>query len=475
MTASLLVRFVRPQKRADYEFLAPALEVLETPPSPVKLALIWAICAFVIVTVTWAYFGHIDIISVSQGKIQPVGKTKIVQPLLPGRVSSPPPVNGTKVSKGQVLIELDPTEAIADTKTVTQNLEAAEAEIERRLVAIEAARRGHYNSQVQWPEQTNIATRTREDRLLAAELRQLETTLEALGAQRAQKEVQQSQLSDTIEAQASLVSTMQERVKMRSLLVDRSAGSMANVIDATQSLKEQQTQLVSLKGQLADALSSIPVINKEIDKANHGFLSDQIEKLGLAERNAEELKQKLSKARSAQRQLTLVSPIDGVVQASAVTSMGQVVTPGQELLRIVPDGEELEVEVYVPNKDIGFVHAGQEAIVKLEAFPFTRYGTLDGVVSRVSTDAVPEVDANRMEGDPTGGRSGSFAGVERVQNLVFPVNIKLRSSFLEADQALVKISPGMAVTVEVRTGRRRLIDYVLSPLSEIRSTALKER
>jgi hemolysin D len=174
--------------------------------------------------------------------------------------------------------------------------------------------------------------------------------------------------------------------------------------------------------------------------------------------------------------MTLMAPIAGTVQALTVTTVGQVVAAGQDVMRIVPGDGTLEVEVYLANKDIGFVKAGQEAIAKIESFPFSRYGAIDVRVTRIATDAIPEPDAAQLESN--GARAlnaGMFAGAQRTQNLVFPVTLELLATAIEADGARVPLSPGMAVSVEIKTGSRRILEYLFSPLTEVASEAMRER
>jgi hemolysin D len=174
--------------------------------------------------------------------------------------------------------------------------------------------------------------------------------------------------------------------------------------------------------------------------------------------------------------MLLTAPVAGTVQALSITSIGQVVMPGEEVMRIVPDNDGVEIECYMPNKDIGFVKPGQEAVVKVESFPFMRYGTLVARVSRVSREAIPEPDAQQQEGNPgRSSRSALNAGAQRMQNLFFPVTLRLEKSAISADGEEIPISNGMAVTVEIKTGYRRIIDYVFSPVVEVASKAMKER
>ncbi len=207
------------------------------------------------------------------------------------------------------------------------------------------------------------------------------------------------------------------------------------------------------------------------------FLADNVEKLSEAARRVDDLEQQVIKAEKHRTSMTIISPTDGIVQASAITTIGQVVSPGTELMRIVPANGTLEVEAYLPNRDIGFVAAGQRAVIKVEAFPFTRFGVVEGEVTRVATDAIPEPDAQQLEAAaakelqsiiPTG-------NVQRVQNLVFPVTISPDKSSINVDGKAMPLSPGMAVTIEVKTGKRRILEYLFSPLAEISSEAMKER
>ena len=159
--------------------------------------------------------------------------------------------------------------------------------------------------------------------------------------------------------------------------------------------------------------------------------------------------QQLIKANKRRQSMTIRSPIDGTVQTSAITTIGQVATAGGELMRIVPSNGTLQIEAYLPNREIGFIAAGQPAVIKIKAFPFTRYGTIEGRVTRVATDAIPEPDAQQLEGAaakelqsiiPTG-------NVQRMQNLVFPVTIKPDTTTIEIDGRKMLLLRGMSVTV----------------------------
>jgi hemolysin D len=466
------------RRRADNAFLAPALEILETPPSPVRVALIWIICALAAASIAWAYFGRIDIIAVAQGKFQPTGRVKVIEPLETGKVAALHVFNGSRVAAGDVLVEFDRSAAEADAQSARAGLSSSRAEAARRGEALEAALARQFDPAptIAWTGDTPPALRSREERVFAADLGQVAASLASYEAQRAQKQAERDQLLLTIGTQKNLVATLQERVDMRTLLVAERAGAKAAVIDATETLQYQITQLAIQKGQLASANRGLDVFDKDMQKAIEAFRADNAEKLSEAERQAEELEQKLAKAEAAIEHLTLKAPIAGTVQASALTTIGQVVTSGQEVMRIVPEDAGLEIEVYVLNKDIGFVKPGQEAIVKIESFPFTQYGTIAARVTRVARDSIPEPEANQNEGDPArAANSSAFAGAQRTQNLVFPVMLEPEAATIGIDGRPAPLTPGMAATVEIKTGSRRILEFIFSPLVQIAGSAMHER
>lgn len=465
-------------RRSEQEFLPAALSILETPPSPVHIMFIWIITSLVMLTLLWTIFGKLDVVAISQGKIQPSGRVKTIQPLDTGRVVAIYVENGKHVKAGDVLIELDPTEASADESASVKALYAFKAEKLRREAALEAARKEAFKDipQVSWSEDIPKIIQQREDRVLKGDFQQLSGSIEGFDAQIEQKLSEKQRLENMISSQAALVDTLTQRVEMRKGLLARGSTTKAAVIDALESLQTQQTSLAQQKGQLAETEASLKVLKKDRQKAIDSFLADYEQKLNEAERQIDDLDQRSVKAHEKRDHMTLQSPINGTVLGLSVTTKNQVVTTGEELLRIVPDNSELEVESYIQNKDIGFIKVGQEAIVKLEAFPFTRFGTIDAKVISVAHDAIPEPEAQSIESNPArSNKSKFFGGAQRTQNLVYPIILKLSRNTMDAGDTEVPLSAGMAATVEISTGKRRIIDYIISPLVETTSQAMKER
>ena len=265
---------------------------------------------------------------------------------------------------------------------------------------------------------------------------------------------------------------------MRETLKEQGSLSRALVIESLQQYETQISQLVGEKGQLIETEAQLKTLETKIEEAKNQFIADQSQKLAEAERKADRLAQELIKAKTKNDRATLKAPIEGVVQQLMVTTVGQVVSSGQSLMTIVPTGGPIEIEALIQNQDIGFVEAGQDVIIKVKSFPFTRYGTIDGKVLRVSHDAVDEREAMGMSDPNTAARqqgSATASAPARSQSLVFPATINLAKRSMNIDGKEIALTAGMAVTVEVLTGQRRAIDYVLSPLREVASRTAHER
>lgn len=460
------------------EFLPANLEILETPSSPRAGLFLWGMCAFLAFVLLWSVFASLDIHAIAKGRIQPSGRSKVVQPLEPGRVQTIMVANGQTVRAGELLLELDPTEAEADRDAYAAQLESLNAEIDRRVAAIEAARQDQEDPKLNFSKTTSEAIQVRERAALKADINQFFATRQTLLAQKGELEARQKRLTLSIEAREKLIASLQERVNMREALASMSSGTRAAVIDALQVLQGEQTTLAYDRGQAIETEASTVLNARRMKQFVEEFVARQTQQLVDAQRKRSDVEQALVKAAAKLGRTRMHSPIDGVVQQLAVTTIGQVVTTGQPLMVIVPQDGPLEVEALVENQDIAFVRPGQEVIIKVDSFPFTRHGTIDGIVRRISPDSVDQRDAAQGADASTavrGMNSATLSGVSRVQNLVYPVTIELKQLSIRADGRDVPLGPGMMVTAEVRTGSRKVIDYLLSPLREIQSQAAKER
>ena len=401
-----------------------------------------------------------------------------MQPLEAGKVALIRVENGSRVRAGDVLLELDPTETGADRDAQMRDLESARAEAARRKVAMEVAAAGKKLTPkpIKFDSTIGQEVQRREESVMAAELGQLKSTQSSLDAQYVENIATRDKLVNSLKAREKSIALAKERVDMRSELNDRGSLSRALVIEVLSQYETLATTQVNEKGQLVETEAKLKTIDRKMDEGLTQFIAEQSSKLVDVERKADTLAQELVKATAKNDRSTLKAPIAGTVQQLAVTTVGQVVGSGQSLMTIVPSDGPIEIEAMVQNQDIGFVEAGQEAVIKVEAFPFTRFGTINGKILKVTRDAVDEREA--MADPATAGRSGGGGGGQsggKGQSFVFPATVTLDRSNMLVDGKEVPLSAGMVVTVEILTGHRRAIDYVLSPLRELASTSARER
>ena len=496
----------------DREFLPAALEILETPPSPLPIALMATIAAFALVALAWSFFGRLDVHAVAPGKIETVGYAKVIEPLDPGKVAAIHVEAGQAVKAGDLLFELDPAEAVADARSAEADTNASLAEIARRRYAIEAVRaaeaemtRGDtaasepgepkdidwqlgYNPierlaaepelNIAWDPALPEPYRLREEAVLRADLVQLADALGALDKQMAQKLATHKRLDMSIAYQQKLMETLNQRVSTRQEAIDLKVGTKINLYDAKEELEKSQSQLASDEGQLIETDAALRELQSEKAKTVSQFIADNENKLAEASRKADEAREALAKAAAKLARTRLAAPIDGVVRQTAVTTVGQVVMPGQQLAVITPAGGKLQVEALVPNLDIGFVKLGQEAVVKVDAFPFTRFGVLHGKVVKIASGAIDEQEAKRALANEAASANVAQSpppAPGQPESFVFPVAVALDESVMKINGSIVPMTPGMTVSIEIKTDSRRVIDYLLSPLTKIASEAARER
>jgi len=474
---SAVIRMLRPVP-ADRAFLPAALEIIETPPSPVCIALMLSICACVTAALAWSYFGRIDIHATAKGKIEPSGHVKVVEPLETGTVAEILVADGQLVKAGAVLLVLDGREAAAELAEATHDMTAAQAEALRRQAEIAAVKTGT-PVDIHWPADIPAETRAREEAVRQGDLAELGATLANLAAQEREKVAAVEQLDLSLLADQALVQPLSDRVALRRTLFGEGNGSKLNLLDAEQTALENKVQIAGDTGKRSMAVAAITSLQTERKKTVEAFLADDMRKLAEARRTADAKAQERAKAQARLDHLTITAPIDGRVQALAVSNRGQVVSTGQEVMRLVPTDGPVEIEAYVTNDDIGFVTPGQTATVKIDSFPFTRFGTLDAEVTEVAYDAIPADSANQVIGDATRRADPASRGLtptaKPMTDLVFEARLKPNANAISVNGHDVPLTAGMTVTVEIKTGSRRIIGYLFSPIVEVASQAMGER
>ncbi len=431
------------------EFLPAVLEIEQAPPSPVGRAILWTIVVVFLSAVAWAWLGWVDIVAVAPGKIIPSGYSKVIQPYETGVVASIHVQDGQMVQRGEVLIALDPTQNRADQDRAANEFQAARVDA-ARLRALIAGKRTFEAPAGADPKYVAL-----QRDLLRDQVTEFQSRVAAASHLIEQRKAALGQTTENIRRLEATLPIEAERADAyKRLLEDHYVSKMDYLqfeqqrIDKAQELAQTRKKLVQDQAALAEAEKNYRALVSEFQR------SKQVE-LSIAETKAVSLSHDVVKASQKAELQKLVAPIDGVVQQLAVHTVGGVVTPAQSLLIVVPKDHPVEVEAHVENKDVGFVQEGQAVEIKVETFPFPIYGTIPGRVVSVSDDAVP------LEREKGG--------------LVYAARVSVDRATMPVEGKQVHLSPGMAVTVEVKTGRRRVLEYLLSPILKSATESLHER
>jgi hemolysin D len=459
------------RERDELAFLPAALEIVETPPSPIGRAIGLSIIALFTLALIWATFGHVDIVATATGKIIPNGHSKVVQPFETGVVRAIHVADGAMVKEGDPLIELDPTINEGEITHLQGDLKSAQLDIARLRAAL--ADGDDAAAAFQPPPDASPSLVAMQRQFLAAQVAEHKAKIAALDGQKAQKEAELGTIQANIDKLDAVIPTIEERVNIRKQAGEYSA--RIQYFEVLQQLTESQQERLVQKSRYHEAQAALAAITDTRAQTDAEYRRNLFSDLNDAERKAAGSAADLAKAEQRTKLQLLTAPVDGMVQQLAVHTVGGVVTPAQTLLVIVPSDSRIEIEAMVSNRDIGFVHAGDEVEIKVDTFDFTRYGLLHGKVLSVSSDSiVHEVPSDKSAPDkPAAGASSSSE--PKGQELSYAARISLDKTQMQVEDKLVNLSPGMAVTAEIKTGSRRIISYLLSPLMKYAGDSLRER
>lgn len=460
------------RRAEEVAFLPAALEITETPPSPIGRAIALALMLLVCAALAWSAWGTIDIVASATGKVVSSGRSKVVQPFETGVVRAIHVQDGQSVKAGDLLIELDPTVNAAERDRLHDDLMAERLNVARLRAAL-AGGEG-VSADLVVPEDADPMLVATQRQLLANQVSENRAKLAALARQEAQKEAEHQTIAATIHKLDALLPITQQRVEIRKTLMEKEIGSKLTYYETLQLQIEQQEELRVQSSRLKEAEAAVAAIGETRIQALAEYRKSLSDELAKSEQKANGVARDLIKAQQRTRLQQLTSPVDGVVQQLAVHTVGGVVTPAQSLLVIVPTDTRLEIEAMISNRDIGFVEAGQGAAIKIDTFNFTRYGLLAGQVVSVSQDAIIR-DRPQERGSDRPLATQRDSSEPSGQELSYSARISLDRTQMQVDDRLVSLSPGMAVTVEIRTGSRTILSYLLSPLQRYRHEIMRER
>jgi len=410
-------------------FLPAALSLQERPVSSTARWTARVLMAMVAAILVWSILGKIDIVVNATGKVIPSGRTKSIASVEVASVRALHVVEGQSVRAGELLLELDASayDAERDKASGDATVAALQTARSRALIkGVDALSMPRLPSLDDVPpdlwhaEQSHLEGQYKDFR---GKLDRIDGDIHRYG-------------------EALMLAAQQAR-DYKELAQSRDVSTHAYL--------DKERARVELQGQLADARNQRAALIAQTKK-------DALDALTEGGRVASGARQDAARANSHSRLRKLTAPVDGTVQQLMVHTIGGVVPAAQPLMLIVPQQDSVEIEAFLENKDVGFVYEGQEAKVKVDAFDYTKYGTLSGRVTHVSHDAIEDEKQQ-----------------DEKKKLTYSVKVLLDSSTLQVDGKAAALNPGMSVNVEVKTGTRRVIEYVLSPLLQQTHESLRER
>ncbi|WP_422640708.1 HlyD family type I secretion periplasmic adaptor subunit [Vibrio caribbeanicus] len=432
-----------------YDFLPSHLSLSHQPPSPFARLTALSLSIGVIVTLLWAYFGKLDVQATATGKLIVSGRSQVIQAYEQSRVIQ------IHVRDGQ-RVQMDDPLLTVDILGVSQDLERLSSEVNFQTQELILYRSLLLEQDIEDDEQFLSISVIHRDQLIESyhiEHQEFLTTLADIQSEMDVNNTSQSAHQSDIEALDQLRNNISLRLKARKALNQARAISRVEYLEQEKELLETDRQLAQQKAQLKVLQSEHHGLKQRMNSFKAQRKGEWLDKKRQARLTLKALKQQLSTAQERQELEIIRSPVNGTVQQLNIFTLGAVLQPAQSLMIIVPENTVQQAEVKILNKDIGFVYSGQKVTLKVDAFSYTRYGTIEAELISVSRDSTADEQLG----------------------LIFPALVELKTNNIVIDEEPVTLMPGMSVVAEIKTDKRRIIDYVLSPIREYQAEAMREK
>lgn len=446
-------RELKASRKAGYEsdFLPAALEVMERPANPVGRTLIWLLILLFVIALTWSWFGKVDTVANAQGKIALRENSKSIQSSELGVVRAIHVTDGDRVRLGDVLIELDPTLTDADMEQAKQQLAIASVAKTRAQILYDFSQ--GKNTRFDMVGGVSERDVVNQRALIASQKAEYAAHMQTLVNQKQELEAELSGVQNELSKLKDTLPLLEKQMAARKELLDKGL-SPALLYLELQERHVNHTKNIEIQGdQLKKVRASIGALESQVTQVRQEFQSRVLRELSEAEDQVKLYRAELEKAERKGALQQLRAPVDGTVQQLAVHTIGGVVQPAEPLMVIVPGEGDLIAEAVVLNKDVGSINVGDEVEVKLEAFPFTKYGVIRGQLENISLDAIQDENLG----------------------LVYAARIALSKDKILARGREVPLTSGMSLTAEIKTGQRRILEFVIEPLLRYRDEAMRER
>lgn len=414
----LLDKFLKTDKDDSHEFLPIISEIEEEPLNPLGRTTFWIIVTLIFFTALWLYFGKVDIVVTARGKVIPDGEIKIIQPLETGVVKNILVNEGQFVKKGQTLIEIDTSTTQPQLLSLQANLDYINTERKRLNGEIVQNTQNSYT-------QNELSKSAYAD----------------LNNQLAAKNHEIKRLNEEVKNYRKQLSLNLEKERRMQEVSDIIAGN---------DLDRVCSENMDYRSRIASLNEQIRVVQKEADYIRTNFRTQNLTLLADRDKQANELEANIKEIEFKKQQQNIISPVDGYVNTMLIHTIGGVVTPAEKVISVVPADSPLIIKASVPDKDIGFVKKGMPVQVKIDTYDFQKYGMIEGIVKKVSKDSVED----------------------EKQGLIYDVYITPVTQSLTVDGKEQPVAIGMGLSAEIKTGKRRIIEFFIYPIVKYWSEAI---
>lgn len=443
------------KQQSEYEFLPAALEIQEKPPHPLSRWLAWSLMALFLIAIFWACIGKVNVVAIAEGKIIPGSRIKTIQPLDKGVIKTIYVHEGKSLKAGDPLIELDQTLTHADKQRLAVSLNNAQLEKQRleQFIHLLEGKTDLDSLDIARNLQVDGAELNYQNQLLSQQWLQYRSRLAALHSTLAAKQAELETTQAHIERLQQTLPIIRNRAEKIKQLMQQKMAAEEDFLSVEQQRIETQQNLIAEQAKSRQLAASLEEIIQQKNAIKAETLAGNYQQLAQTQQGINQLQEELKKAADLNARQILYAPVDGVVQEIKVSTIGGVVMEAQDLMTLVPANEQLEVQAFLANKDIGYVQKDMPAEIKIHTFPFTKHGVINAMVKNITDDAIKNEE----------------------NGLVFAVQLLMDKNTINVNGRDVRLVPGMAVTAEMIIEERRIIEFLLNPIKKGFAESLRER
>lgn len=425
--------------------------LVDSRPVPTWRPVAWGVMLFLGGCLIWAHYADLDEVAVAMGEVVPQGKVKVIQHLEGGIIEEIHVNEGDSVKEGAPLVQLDLATSGVNRLELQAQLDGHLLTRARLRAEVEGAQ------EIDFPE----AAATRRPAIVEAERRafraralELGASMKVLTEQTRQRELEVEELEAKHEATDHNLRLARQRFSMSSRLLEKQLTAKIEHLELEAEVESLLGELQSLEPAIPRARAAVQEAKERLSEVQASFRREAEEALSREEQSIARIQEVLNQATDQGLRAEIKSPIDGVVKNMRYYTIGGVVKPGEPIMEIVPAGRNLVIDAKLAPTDVGYVEVDQPAVVKISTYDFVRYGGLDGHVLQVAPDS--STDQNTGE-------------------TFFRVVIKTDKTWLGEQEGQLPITPGMEATVDIHTGTKSVIDYLIKPVLKLRHEAFRER